>query len=152
MAGVRCLADPSAYAWILFRQWLWRRHRGRFGRRWHQPAAGQTTFTASPECQTGNRRSWSFACTGTPRVPISPYLPFLSTGAEAIRQYSSVCAGPHHWWGCDSNCGARASAGKSWIQFLYDWQSKGRWAAGWPAKIIILICYFGLLVLWNSID
>ena len=63
--GIRHPVAPSACARILFRQWLWCKHRGRFGRRWHQPAVGQIAFPANPECQTGNRRSWSFACTGT---------------------------------------------------------------------------------------
>ena len=84
--GVRCLAAPSACAWIPCRQWLWCRRREQFGRRWHQPAVGQTAFLASPGYQIGNRRSWSFTCTGTPRFPISPWLPLLSKGTEAIRQ------------------------------------------------------------------
>lgn len=83
---IECPASPSAYAWTPYRQLPRCRRRGRSGRRWHLPEAGRTASPASPECQTGNRRSWSFACTGTPRFPISPLLPFLLADTEAIRQ------------------------------------------------------------------
>ena len=51
MAGVRdirCPAGPFACAWIPYRQWPQYRHRGRSGRRWHQPEAGQTVSPAIP--------------------------------------------------------------------------------------------------------
>ena len=35
MVGLRCLAAPSACAWIPWLQWPRCRHRGRFGRRWY---------------------------------------------------------------------------------------------------------------------
>ena len=66
--------------------------------------------------------------------------------------YTSVCAWPHLWWSYGIQAAGRElPREETGYSFCTDRQSKGRWADGWPARIIF-ICQSGLLVLWNYID
>ncbi len=61
-----------------------------YGRKWLRPAADRTVPLASPECQTGNIRSWSFAYTGTPRFPISPLASVSFKGYHRQRRRTGI--------------------------------------------------------------